>query len=91
MNAIQSRLPPVNYSVWMLDFQFGCMIFNIISFTLYAVVNFGLQQCALAAPACSDLCYANLKCQQLCKILAVWDTRFILIGARSGAAMFAWC
>ena len=41
--SVVASLPPLSYSVWMIDFQFGCLLFNIISFSLYAAVNFGMQ------------------------------------------------
>ena len=42
--SVTAKLPPLSYGVWLVDFQFGCLLFNIVSFVLYAVVNFGQQQ-----------------------------------------------
>eukprot|EP01043_Picozoa_sp_COSAG02_P001675 COSAG02_NODE_35_length_49339_cov_20.375102_49_plen_413_part_00 len=42
--ALRVQLPKISYSVWLLDFQMGCLIFNLMSFVLYVLVNFGSQQ-----------------------------------------------
>ena len=42
--ALTAQLPKIHYSVWLLDFQSGCLVFNVVSFILYVLVNFGSQQ-----------------------------------------------
>ena len=47
---VDARLPPLSYSVWLVDFQEGCLTFTIVLFMLYAVLNFGIVQVRLEWP-----------------------------------------
>ena len=42
-NAL-GRTLPVAREIWLVDFQFGCLMFNVFGFIIYALVNFGMQQ-----------------------------------------------
>ena len=56
---VDSRLPPLSYSVWIVDYQGGCLTFNIILFLVYSVLNFGIVQVSFAQlsnRACSLPC-----------------------------------
>ena len=39
MESVAGGLPDVGYHIWLLDFQLGCLIFNIASFVIYVLVN----------------------------------------------------
>ena len=43
MESVAGGLPDVGYHIWLLDFQLGCLIFNVASFVIYVLVNLGLQ------------------------------------------------
>ena len=56
---VDTRLPPLSYSVWVVDYQGGCLTFNIILFLVYSVLNFGIVQVSFAQlsnRACSLPC-----------------------------------
>jgi len=40
--AVKKELPPLGYSVFLMDFLFGCAMFNVAAFVVYALINFGL-------------------------------------------------
>ena len=44
MASVESSLPKMSYSVWLLDFMSGCLLFNISCFLIYVIVNFGMQE-----------------------------------------------
>lgn len=65
--ALRAQLPKISYSVWLLDFQSGCLIFNLISFILYVLVNFGSQQKAafVSTPYNRGVCCSCRSCQHI--------------------------
>jgi hypothetical protein len=43
VDSVVAQLPPLRYGVWLIDFHSGCLYFNVLSFVLYASVNFADQ------------------------------------------------
>ena len=44
IEMVESKLPNVSYHIWLADFQLGCLIFNILCFFSYVLVNYGARQ-----------------------------------------------
>jgi len=40
--SVRTGLPKVAYPVFLMDFLFGCMMFNVCAFLAYVMVNFGM-------------------------------------------------
>jgi len=56
---VDSRLPPLSYRVWIVDYQGGCLTFNIVLCMVYSMWNFGIVQvrfAQLSNRACSLPC-----------------------------------
>jgi len=47
---IAASMPVVAYQVWMVEYLFGCIFFNLIAVVSYAIVNFGMTQQTQVAP-----------------------------------------